>query len=65
MGRKSLTELKTDELLRDLIIVNAGLAGVSGGAIRAIVGGDMNRVTKILKLLKKRTKGVGDEKTAK
>jgi hypothetical protein len=56
MSRKTSREANISDLLRDLIIVQSGLSGVSGSSIREIVGGDMNRVTKILKLLKKKSK---------
>ncbi len=43
----------TDDLLRDLIIIQLGLAGLSQVQIREIVGVDMNRVSRILKHFKK------------
>lgn len=39
------------ELIRTLIIVQLGLAGISQQSIRSIAGCDMNRVNKILKQL--------------
>jgi hypothetical protein len=45
---------KTEELLQDLIIVQLGLARVPGAEIRKIAGVSMDRVTRILKALKKR-----------
>lgn len=39
------------ELLRKLLIVQLGLAGVSQQNIRAIVGCDLNRVTAVMKLV--------------
>jgi hypothetical protein len=45
-----------EDLLRDLLIVQLGIAGLTGHQIREIVGVDMNRVTRILKHLKKRKK---------
>ena len=44
---------KVEELLRDLIIVQLALAGIPGHDIRDVAGVDMNRVTKILKAVKK------------
>ncbi len=41
------------ELLRDLLIAQLGLAGVAGAEIRKIASCDMNRVTRILKPIKK------------
>jgi hypothetical protein len=43
---------RTQELIRDLIIVQLGLAGVGQREIRAIVGGDANRISRIVKNLK-------------
>jgi len=43
----------TAELLRDLLIVELGKAGVPQLEIRKIVGCDMNRVSRIVKVLKK------------
>ena len=40
------------ELLRTLLIVQLGLAGIGQRAIRAVAGCDMNRVTKTLRVLK-------------
>lgn len=48
--KKSAT---TEELLRDLMIIQLGLAGISQQQIRQIVGVDMNRVNRIVKYLKK------------
>ncbi len=49
-------EQTTDDLLRDLIIIQLGLAGLSQLQIREIVGVDMNRVSRILKHFKKDNK---------
>jgi hypothetical protein len=43
----------TNELLRDLLIVQLGLAGVTQNDIREIVEVDINRVNRICKHLKK------------
>lgn len=40
------------EVLKDLMIVQLGLAGVQQRAIRTIVGCDINRVSRIVKHLK-------------
>jgi hypothetical protein len=45
---------KVEVLLQDLIIVQLALAGVPGAEIRKVAGVQMNRVTKILKVVKKR-----------
>ncbi len=40
------------ELLKDLIIVQLGLAGVPQQSIRGILGCDINRVNKVVRHLK-------------
>lgn len=48
----------TAELLRDMLIVQLGLAGVAQDKIRVIARCDMNRVNRIVKHLKpKKTTG--------
>jgi len=42
------------DLLRTMLIVQLGLAGVSRHSIRAVAGCDMNRVTAVLKHVAKR-----------
>lgn len=49
-------EADTSEILKDLLIVQLGVAGVRNHDIRTIVGCDMNRVTRIVKHLKSATK---------
>jgi len=51
-SQHSMAGDETSEILRNLLIVNLGLAGVSNHSIRNIVGCDMNRVTRIVKYLK-------------
>jgi len=46
---------KTAELVRDLIIVQLGLAGIGQREIRDIVGADINHINRIIKLLRKKT----------
>ncbi len=49
-----MTNLRSDEateVLRDLLIVQLGLARVPQRTIREIVGVDMNRVTRIVRHL--------------
>lgn len=46
-------ESVTDDLLRDLLITQLGLAGLTQHQIREIVGVDIHRVGRILKYLKK------------
>ncbi len=51
--KKKRAKRQSDEakILETLLITKLGLAGVPNRAIRAIVGGDMNRVTKIMRQL--------------
>ncbi len=42
-----------EDLLRDLMIIQLGLAGVSQDKIRAIVGVDNNRVSAIVRHIRK------------
>jgi hypothetical protein len=53
---------KTLDLLRKLLIVQLGLAGVGQAQIRTIAGGSMNDINAIVKLLNsgKRGKKVND-----
>ncbi len=44
----------TTEVLKDLLIVQLGVAGVRQRDIRAIVGVDMNRVSRIVRHIKPR-----------
>jgi hypothetical protein len=48
---------KTVDLLRKLLIVQLGLAGVGQAQVRTIVGGGMNDVNAILKLLNSGRRG--------
>ena len=56
MITKKTNENKTDELLKDLMIVELGLAGVGQLQIRQIVGVDIHRVSRIVKHFKKLNK---------
>jgi len=49
-------EQTTDDLLRELLIVQLGLAGLTQHQIREIVGVDIHRVNRIVKHFKKITK---------
>jgi len=51
---KSVDE--STELIRTLIIIQLGLAGIPQQGIRSIAGCDMNRVNKILKQLNTKKK---------
>lgn len=55
-NEKQKKEQTTDDLLRDLLIVQLGLAGLAQHQIREIVGVDMHRVNRIVKHFKKITK---------
>jgi len=52
MAAKGKPADEATELLRTLLIVQLGLAGIGQREIRAVAGCDMNRVSKILKALK-------------
>ena len=52
MKGRQKKEQTAEALLQDLIIIQLGLAGLTQHQVRAIVGVDMNRVTRILKHLK-------------
>lgn len=47
---------QTNKLLRDLIIIQLGLAGVGQQKIRTIVKGDMNDINRLIKLIRKGVK---------
>lgn len=49
-GQKGKT---AEDLLRDILIVQLGLAGLSQHQIREIVGVDIHRVNRIMKYFKK------------
>lgn len=53
---KQKKEQTTNDLLRDFLIVQLGLAGLTQHQIREIVGVDIYRVNKIVKNLKKLNK---------
>ena len=53
---KRKKEKTTNELLRDILIVQLGLAGLPQLKIREIVGGDITRVNQIAKHLKELVK---------
>ena len=56
MPRKAKTMVsETNDFLRDLLIVQLGLAGVKQHTIREIVGCDIVKVNRIVKHLKKKS----------
>jgi len=55
-NKKQKNEQTTEELLRDLLIVQLGLAGLTQHQIREIVGVDIHRVNRIVKHFKKISK---------
>lgn len=60
MARKLVKKLgheRTADLVRDLIIIQLGLAGVGQKEIREIVGTDINHINRIVKLLRKKPRG--------
>ena len=55
VSRKPKRELSdTEELLKDLLIVQLAVAGVRQQDIRAILGCDINRVSRIVRHIKTR-----------
>jgi hypothetical protein len=56
MAAKKIDDSESStELLKNLMIIQLGLAGVAQHSIRTIVGCDMNRVNRIVKHLKPKT----------
>ena len=55
-NEKQKKEQTTDDLLRDLLIVQLGLAGLAQHQIRELVGVDIHRANRIVKHFKKITK---------
>jgi glycine cleavage system H lipoate-binding protein len=53
---KQKKEQTTEDLLRDLLIVQLGLTGLTQHQIREIVGVDIHRVNRIVKHFKKISK---------
>lgn len=53
--RRAATNADVIELIEKQLIVQLGLAGVPQRAIREIVECDLNRVTKVVKHLKRRS----------
>ena len=51
----------TTELLKDILIVQLGMAGVRQQDIRAIVGCDINRVSRIVRHLKTKAAREGED----
>ena len=52
-AKKQKREQTTDDLLRDILIAQLGLAGLTQHQIREIVGVDIHRVNRIVKHFKK------------
>jgi hypothetical protein len=57
MAKNFDSEERVAELLRTQIVVELGLAGVGQAQIRKIVGGSMNEINAIVKLLRSRRRG--------
>jgi len=55
-NEKQRKEQTTDDLLRGILIVQLGLAGLTQHQIREIVGVDIHHVNRIVKHFKKITK---------
>jgi hypothetical protein len=56
VAKKSVHYDESTELIRTMIIVQLGLAGIPQRSIRLIAGCDINRVNKILKHLKSKAR---------
>lgn len=52
-NNKSKKSDSVEDLLKDLMIIQLGLVGLSRHQVREIVGVDMHRVTRILRHFKK------------
>jgi hypothetical protein len=61
MAKNVDTAARTVELLWTLTIVQLGLAGVGQAQIRKIVGGSMNDINGIVKLLRSGRRGKEEE----
>ncbi len=61
--KKSQESEGVTELLKNLMIVQLGLAGVQQRAIRSIVGCDINRVSRIVRHFKPAKKGTNGDAT--
>ena len=57
MAKSVDTAMRTVELLRKSLIVQLGLASVGQSQIRTIVGGSMNDINAIVKLLRSGQRG--------
>lgn len=51
------TQEETNQLLRNLIIIQLSLAGVAQREIRSIVGGNMSNISKLVRLIRRNIKG--------
>ena len=51
--RKASARATSEDILRDMLIVQLALAGLTRHQIRETVGVDMNRVTRLVKHIKK------------
>lgn len=52
-NKRRIKEETTDDILRDILIVQLGMARLTQHQIREIVGVDINRVNRIMKHFKK------------
>ena len=50
---KNSAKASTEEILRDMLIVQLAVAGLTRHQIRETVGVDMNRVTRVVKYIKR------------
>ena len=56
MKKNKNQENRIESLLRDILITQLGIAGLTQLQIREVVGGDIYKVNRILKFLKKKEK---------
>jgi len=57
MSEQNMDSKRVEVLLKDLIIIQLAIAGIGQKEIREIVGGDIVRVNKIVKHVRRKQKG--------
>ena len=60
MAKRAKSKQSVEDLLRDLLIVTMGLAGIPQQNIRAVVGGDIVEINRIVKQLKRQRRTMHD-----
>lgn len=56
MAKRKKTDVTTESLLQDILIVQLSVAGLTQHQIRETVGVDIHRVARLVKHIKKRDK---------